>query len=122
MREGKLWIWHMIAGIVIFFLLGLHMVIMHLDEILRIFNPHPGKAIEWANVLARSKMLFFTVTYIILLGAALFHGLYGLRNILMEMNPSKALSTAFQVILVVLGVSLFIMGTYAAMAAHAWGG
>ena len=32
-------------------------------------------------------MGFFTVSYIVLLGAALFHGLYGLRNILFELGP-----------------------------------
>ena len=32
-------------------------------------------------------MGFFMVSYIVLLGAALFHGLYGLRNILFELGP-----------------------------------
>ncbi len=32
-------------------------------------------------------MGFFTVSYMVLLGAALFHGLYGLRNILFELGP-----------------------------------
>ncbi len=28
------------------------------------------------------------LSYVILLGAALFHGLYGLRNILFELDPA----------------------------------
>ncbi len=34
MRESTLWFWHIIAGAVILVLLGLHMAIMHLDDIL----------------------------------------------------------------------------------------
>ena len=33
MRETRYWTWHMLAGVVIFFLLGLHMLIMHLGGV-----------------------------------------------------------------------------------------
>ena len=37
MRETKYWTWHMAAGVVILFLLGLHMTIMHVDGIAHLF-------------------------------------------------------------------------------------
>ena len=86
MRDQRLWTWHVLAGLVIFVLLGLHMAIMHLDTLLGWFNPAGMKPIAWDSVVQRARMGFFAVTYIVLLGAALFHGLYGLRNILFELG------------------------------------
>ena len=34
MRESKLWSWHILTAIIILFVLGVHMGIMHLGEIL----------------------------------------------------------------------------------------
>jgi succinate dehydrogenase hydrophobic anchor subunit len=114
MRDQRWWTWHIAASAVILVFLGLHMVIMHLDAIFRIFNPHPGHPIEWANVVERAKSGFFMVTYIVLLGAALFHGLYGLRTILFELNPAPALKRGLSAVLVLGGFGLFVLGTWAA--------
>jgi succinate dehydrogenase hydrophobic anchor subunit len=118
-RDRELWTWHVLAGMVILILLGLHMAIMHLDVILNIFNPLGGHPIEWGNVVARGKSAVFAVSYVLLLGAALFHGLYGLRNILLELNPAAWLRKAISVVLLVGGVGLFIYGSWAAIAARA---
>ena len=96
MRDRTLWTWHIGAGVVILVFLGLHMAIMHLNATLGIFDVPGGEAVDWANVVARMKSLFFTVTYVVLLGAALYHGLYGLRNILLELNPGAGRATAHQ--------------------------
>lgn len=118
MRDQKLWTWHLAAGAIILILLGLHMTIMHLDALLGIFNPAGGHPIDWANVVARGQSLAFTLTYILLLGAALFHGLYGLRNILFELDPAPPLKKALSWVLVLVGVGLFIFGTWAAWIGH----
>jgi succinate dehydrogenase / fumarate reductase membrane anchor subunit len=104
---------------VILVLLGLHMTIMHLDEIVRVFNSAPGEPISWANVVVRGKSVFFLVNYVLLLGAALFHGLYGLRNILFELNPAAGLRKAVNGLFVVVGLALFVFGTWAAWAGFA---
>ena len=52
----------------------------------------------------------------VLLGAALFHGLYGLRNILFELNPVRWLKSAISTVLLVGGIGLFVLGTWAAFA------
>lgn len=117
-RDQKLWTWHLATGLLILALLGLHMAIMHLDALLGIFNPAGGHPIDWQNVVARSQSLFFMVSYVLLLGAALFHGLYGLRNILFELDPASPLKRSISWVLLVLGVGLFVFGTWAAWASY----
>ena len=119
MRDQKLWTWHLAAGVVILVFLGLHMAVMHLNAILGILNPAGGSPVDWANVVARAKSAFFAVTYVVLLGAALFHGLYGLRNILFELGPARWLKTAISAVLLLGGIGLFVVGTWAAFASLA---
>jgi succinate dehydrogenase / fumarate reductase membrane anchor subunit len=117
MRDRTLWTWHVGAGLVILVLLGLHMAIMHLDATLGIFGTEGAEPVEWESVAARAGSLFFTVTYVLLLGAALYHGLYGLRNILLELNPGAGLRRTINVGLSAVGLALFAFGTWAALAA-----
>jgi len=119
MRDQRLWTWHVLAGLVILVFLGLHMAIMHLDVLLGIFNPADPHPTAWANVAARARMGFFTVSYIVLLGAALFHGLYGLRNILFELGPARGVKSVLDFVLAVGGVGLFVFGAWAAWTAGA---
>jgi succinate dehydrogenase hydrophobic anchor subunit len=115
-RDQRLWTWHIGAGAVILVLLGLHMTIMHLEAIVRIFSPADGEPIAWANVVARGKSVSFLITYVLLLGSALFHGFYGLRNILFELNPGASAKKALNGLLLVAGLVLFAIGTWAAWA------
>ena len=118
MRDRTLWTWHILAGVVILVFLGLHMTIMHLNGTFPTFNnPFGGEAESWQNVAARMKSFFFAVTYVVMLGAALYHGLYGLRNILLELNPGAGLRKSIDVALSVLGLALFAFGAWVAVAA-----
>ena len=59
------------------------------------------------------------MTYVLLLGAALFHGLYGLRNILFELGLGTGAPTVGESdSLLVLGVALFVFGTWAAWTSY----
>jgi succinate dehydrogenase hydrophobic anchor subunit len=119
MRETKYWTWHMAAGVVILVLLGLHMLIMHLGGITHLFVQTPAQpAVSKANSLARDGNLFFTATYIILLGTALYHGLYGFRTILFELTLKPASEKAINAVLLILGLGLFGLGSWAAIAVH----
>jgi succinate dehydrogenase / fumarate reductase membrane anchor subunit len=141
MRDQKLWAWHLIAGAVILVFLGVHMMTMHMEGVIKIQSLNPasvehddkdqvpqakeGKAdeaeihpIDWANVRARGVRTLYMVSYIVLLGAALFHGLYGLRNILFELNPAVWLRKTLSALLLLLGFGLFIYGTWAAVVAR----
>ena len=119
MRDQRLWTWHVLAGLVIAVLLGLHMAVMHLDTVLGWFNPEGLKPIAWESVLQRARLGFFTVSYVVLLGAALFHGLYGLRNILFELGPGRGVKGLISVVLALGGAGLFVFGAWAAWTAGA---
>ncbi len=119
MRETKYWTWHMTAGVVILFLLGLHMLIMHLGGLTHLFAPFGGEAISRENSLFRDGHLFFTVTYILLLAVALYHGLYGLRTIVFELTLKPAVEKAVTIVLLLVGFGLLGLGTWGALAAHA---
>ncbi len=119
MRETKYWTWHMAAGVVILFLLGLHMLIMHVGGLTHLYVQYPAQpAVSKANSLARDGNLFFTVTYILLLGLGLYHGLYGLRTILFELTLKPAAEKAISTLLLLLGLGLFGFGTWAAIVVH----
>jgi len=113
MRETKLWTWHIATAAIILVLLTLHMIIMHLDDVLGAFNPSGGEAIAWANVLARSQMVFFVIIYTLLLAVALYHGLYGLRTILFELGLRRPLQKLVNVVFWIGGIGLFVLGTCA---------
>jgi succinate dehydrogenase hydrophobic anchor subunit len=122
MRDQKLWTWHLAAGLVILVFLGMHMTVMHLNGVvvLKGLNPAGGHPVDWQNVVSRARTGFFMVTYIVLLGAALFHGLYGLRNILFELDPASWLKRTLSMVLLLGGLGLFIYGTWAAIAARSF--
>ena len=118
MRDRTLWTWHIFAGVVILVFLSLHMTIMHLNGTFPTFNnPFGGEAESWQNVAARAKSLFFTLTYVVMLGAALYHGLFGLRGILLELNPGAGLRKGINVALSMLGLALFAFGAWVAITA-----
>lgn len=114
MRDERLWTWHIAAGLLMLVVLGLHMAVVHLNGIVGIFNPAGGRPIDYANVVARGKSAFFLVLYGLLLGAGLFHGLYGFRSLLFELNPTTGTRKTIGRIVVVVGVVLFSVGAWAA--------
>jgi len=118
MKETAYWTWFLIAGIVILIIAGLHMVVMHLP-MFGVFNPESGAVTDWGNVAFRSQNQFLAFTYVILLGAVLYHGFYGLRVIVFELGPKKSFQDGFTVVLWIVGLVLFGIGTYAAIAAKA---
>ena len=113
MNETKYWTWHVFAGVAVLVLLGLHMITMHLDQVFAVFNPAGGRAVDWGNVLFRSKHAVMVVLYVLLLGAGLYHGLFGLRNIAHEALESAALKKVVDAGLWLCGIGLFLVGSAA---------
>ena len=115
MKETTLWILHIAAGVVILVLLAIHMGIMHLDAVLYALGIGAKNPIAVDSVFPRSQNTFFMVTYILLLGAALYHGLYGFRTVLFELNPARPVKTMITWGFALAGLILFAYGTYAAI-------
>lgn len=116
MKESTLWILQFITGAFIFFLLMGHVTIIHYSAILHLLGYGEAEALKYAAVVARSKNMTFVLLYIAFLGFALYHGLYGLRNIIAEFTNNKFLRRAVSYILIAGGTITFIYGTYAAIA------
>jgi succinate dehydrogenase / fumarate reductase membrane anchor subunit len=121
MRESRLWFWHILSAAIIIVFLGIHMGIMHLDAILGALGVGYGDPVGSADVFRRSRQLFFMITYIVLLGSALFHGLYGLRSMLWELSLSRALEKAVGGLCAIAGFALFVYGSYVAVAVFRMG-
>jgi succinate dehydrogenase hydrophobic anchor subunit len=115
MRESRLWFWHILSAVVILVLLGVHMGTMHLSELLHMAGIGSGDPVDSSQVFERSRQAVYMVTYILLLGTGLFHGLYGLRSIFFELSLSKALEKTIGGVLAVAGVALFLYGSYVAV-------
>jgi succinate dehydrogenase hydrophobic anchor subunit len=122
MRESKLWFWHILSAAIILVLLGVHMGNMHLGAILSLVGIGSGDPVKSAEVFHRSQQLIYMITYIVLLGAGLFHGLYGLRSMFYELSLSKALEKTIGGVCAVAGVGLFIYGSYVAVVVYQIGG
>ncbi len=118
MNGTKYWTWHMVAGVALLFLLGLHMLIMHMVGTAHWFAPFGSEPAAQQNSVFRDAKLFFTVTYVFLLGVALYHGLYGLRTMLFELTLKPTVEKTITAFLVILGLGLFGLGTWAAIVAH----
>jgi succinate dehydrogenase hydrophobic anchor subunit len=116
MKETKYWFWHILSGIIILFLLGIHMITVHLSSLLGWFNPAGGEAIEWENLIARGRLFIFTAIYILLLATALYHGLYGFRTILFETGLTRGFRKSINIVFILAGISLFALGSWAAVA------
>ena len=103
---------HMLTGILIAGLLGAHMVVLHLNSILGFFGIGSPDPASWNTMIERSKQTVWLGIYISLLAVVLFHGLYGLRGIIFELNPSTAAERWITRAFTVLGVLIFAGAAY----------
>ncbi len=110
MRESRFWFLFFFAGLVLFVLLGYHIVFIHL---LGDYELNIG----FQSVAARSASSAYAVFYLLFLLFALYHGFYGLRTILLEVEALARHHRTVTGVLVVLGVGLFAYGTWALFAA-----
>jgi succinate dehydrogenase hydrophobic anchor subunit len=114
MRETKFWTWHMFAGLAILLLLGFHMAYTHIGTF--IYGVDDNISMEMSQ--SRDALVIFPIFFIVMLGAALYHGLYGLRTILFELCPHPPAQRIMSAFLLLLGIGLFGLGTYSAVRAH----
>ena len=111
MRKTYLWLLQLVTGVLIAVLLGIHLVIMHLDAVLG--TPEPA---SWASMIGRAGQGIFAALYIALLAVGLYHGINGLRGIILESTPSAKTERIVTWVLIVIGIIVFIGGTYVPVA------
>ena len=114
MRESRLWILHLVAGAVMLVVLGIHFGVMHTSEL---FGINRVEVLTFPSVQARSGMAFFLVVYLILLAAALYHSLYGLRSLIFELSIiGPTIRKTINIILTISGWGFFFWGSYVIIA------
>ncbi len=113
MKESTFWSWHILAAIAMIVVLTIHMGMMHLDNLMILLGFEQEDVLSYQSVLERSKSIYYLFIYLILLGAALYHGLYGFQTILFETSIGKKLAKPIKVLIPIGGFLLFIWGAYA---------
>jgi succinate dehydrogenase / fumarate reductase cytochrome b subunit len=106
-HKGGMWAWlfQRITAVLLFVCLALHLLLTHILNI--------GQ-LDYENVANRLAHASLTAVDIILLAAALYHALNGLRMVLMDywFGPRKR-AVALNVVLWVLGLAAMGYGTWA---------
>jgi succinate dehydrogenase hydrophobic anchor subunit len=106
----------MFTGVAIAVLLGIHMVILHLDAVLGFFGLDATDPTSWASMMERASQGIWVGIYIALLAVVLYHAFYGLRGIILELSPSIRTGRIITWVLVIVGVIVFIWGSYVPIA------
>lgn len=109
MRESTFWSLFMIAGFILFVLLGVHLIGMHLSSL---FGVSYEEVISFASVKIRGHQSFYFLFYLIFLAAALYHGFYGLRTLILELGLREKTEKIASFIVIMVGLLFFAYGTY----------
>jgi succinate dehydrogenase hydrophobic anchor subunit len=109
MKHSRLWTLHLLCGLVLLFVMALHMGTFHLERILGWYGLSP---LSYESVMARGKQLAYLFIYLPGLAAALFHGFYGLNRIASELGMGERAEKAVSTLLIISGFALFVFGAY----------
>jgi succinate dehydrogenase / fumarate reductase membrane anchor subunit len=98
------WFLQRITGACLLFLLAAHMYLTHFVT--------PQDPITLHSVQARMHVsTLLTINYLLLF-LALFHGLYGLRIVLMDLAPKTLNAKVVGVVLTIVGICFGVFGAY----------
>ena len=103
MRETNLKILQYITGIGLFFLVGLHIVVIYLGS---------GEQTDWGAVSERASSVIWLICYVLLLVFGLYHGIHGLRTIIIESRIPKPPARLLDWGLVFIGLAIFGYAVY----------
>ncbi|MHB1342922.1 MAG: succinate dehydrogenase, cytochrome b556 subunit [Thermoleophilia bacterium] len=106
LSRGGMWLWLLQRVTAVILLLGLaaHIIVTH--------SLNLGE-LSYDNVAARLATGFFVVVDFSLLAAGLFHGLNGIRMVLLDYGFSGRSQTVLSWLLLAVGVAVFAAGTWA---------
>lgn len=115
MRESHYWAFSLAVAVLMVVLLGVHMVMMHLESVLAMLGVEVGEVLNYGSVMTRAGSTFWAVFYIIFLAMALYHGLYGVRSILLEVSNGEGAERMINGFVVAVGLVAFVYGAYVLM-------
>ena len=108
MRATYLWLLQLVTGTAIAVLLGGHLLSMHLRVILRFFGVSAAELTSWGAIIGQASQGIWIYLYMVLLALLLYHGLYGLRNIILELTPSVKTERIVTWVFIAIGSIVFI--------------
>lgn len=104
-RENSwLWLYKIVAGLLIVVLLGVHFVVNHLVA--------PSGLLTYADVVAYYKAPWVPIMEVAFLVFVISHALVGLRSIFMDFNPSDKALKIVDIVFWIAGVGFSIYGAW----------
>jgi succinate dehydrogenase hydrophobic anchor subunit len=113
MLKTRLHLLFLLAAVGIAVFLGIHMAVQHLNNVLATGETDPT---SWLAMIARATENGWVVIYILLLAFGLYHGLYGLRGIILELTTSDKAIRVINWVFIIGGIALFIWASYVPIA------
>jgi succinate dehydrogenase hydrophobic anchor subunit len=110
MRETRFWILSLFSSGLIGVLLVLHFALMHFAPLF--YGQTIEQARSFPEMLARGRDVLQMVVYILFLAFALYHGLYGLRGVMLELSVLRRWERSVSGGLLLLGAVFFAYGAY----------
>jgi succinate dehydrogenase / fumarate reductase membrane anchor subunit len=114
-REGAfLWLFKIVAGILIVVLLGLHFLVNHLFA--------PQGLLSHAEVITYYQNPIIPAVEILFLVTVIAHSLVGLRSIILDLNPSERVLKILDILFWLAGIGFSIYGIWLALTIAQMGG
>jgi succinate dehydrogenase hydrophobic anchor subunit len=92
------------------------MVIINLDAVLGFFGVDATEPTSWQSMIARASQGIWVGIYIALLAVVLYHALYGLRGIILEVTTSAKTERIITWSFIIIGIIVFVWGSYVPIA------
>ncbi len=99
------WIWQRISAVLLVFLLGTHIFVLH-------FIP-ANMMINFVGVAVRFQSALYMIVDTGLLAFSLYHGLNGVRNVVFDFVVGRGTRRIVNALLWVIGIVYLIWGAYA---------
>jgi succinate dehydrogenase hydrophobic anchor subunit len=99
-----LWLIKIIAGLMVFVVLGVHLVINH--------TVAPGGLLTYQDVIDYYQVPIVPIMEFFFLVVVITHSLLGLRSIILDLNPAQKIRQVVDIILALLGAGGMIYGTW----------
>jgi|WetSurMetagenome_2_1015567.scaffolds.fasta_scaffold201212_2 succinate dehydrogenase hydrophobic anchor subunit len=109
MLRTRLHLLFLFSAIVTAVVLGIHMLVQHLNNIVASGTPDPT---SWSSMISRSTQGGWVAIYVLLLAFAIYHALYGLRGIILEVTTSSGIIRSINWIFIIGGILIFGWATW----------
>ena len=110
------WFYQRVSGLLLIFLVGTHIWMTHFSGLGDVIKGEQEELVLFEIVKQRLTQGLFIFVDFSLLALVLYHGLNGMRNILLEWGPAARRAKGMMVGLWVLGVATFAYGAWALLA------